>query len=176
MSAAPSATTAAGAAPRRRLKSRARKTVLSIHVSASVALVGATASVLVLALRAGAADRADDAHALYTAIETLAFALAIPFSMISLATGITLGLGTHWGVLRHRWVAAKLGLQVAIILTGALAVGPLTASLADAAAAPGALELGAARWQMPLAGALNLGFALTAVGLSVFKPKGRLRG
>lgn len=131
---------------------------------------------LVLALRAGAAERGSDAHALYASIEALAFALAIPFSVISLASGIALGLGTHWGVLRHRWVAAKLALQVAIILTGALAVGPLTARLADAAAAPGTLELGAARWLMPLAAAVNLTFALTAVGLSVFKPKGRLRG
>jgi hypothetical protein len=34
---------------------------------------------------------------------------------------------------------------------------------------------GAARWELPAAGAANLVFAVTAVGLAVFKPGGRLR-
>ena len=84
----------------RRLSPRARKAVLTLHVGVSVALIGVTGSVLIVALRAAGADSAAEAHALYTSAQTLAFALAIPFSLTSLATGIVLGLGTRWGV-RH---------------------------------------------------------------------------
>ena len=71
----------------RRLSPGARKAILTLHVSVSVALIGVTGSVLILALTAAGADGAGDAHALYTSAQTLAFALAIPFSLASLATG-----------------------------------------------------------------------------------------
>lgn len=157
----------------RRLSPRARKAVLTLHVGVSVALIGITGSVLIVALRAARADSATEAHALYATAQTLAFALAIPFSLTSLATGIVLGLGTRWGVLTHRWVAGKLALQLAIILTGALVVGPSVQTLIDRTAA--GRPLGAARWALSVAGAANLVFAAVAVGLAVFKPGGRLR-
>ena len=86
-----------------RLSPRARKAILTLHVSVSVALIGVTGSVLIVALQAGSADRAPDAHALYVSARTLAFALAIPFSLTSLATGIALGLGTRWGGGHRVW-------------------------------------------------------------------------
>jgi hypothetical protein len=107
-----------------RLSPRARKAVLTVHVGVSVALIGVTASVLIVALTAAGAESAGDAHALYSSAQTLAFALAIPFSLMSLATGLALGLGTRWGVLTYWWVTSKLALQLAIILTGALVVRP----------------------------------------------------
>ena len=54
-----------------RLSPRARKAVLTLHVSVSVALIGVTASVLILALTAAGAERAGDAHALYSSAQTL---------------------------------------------------------------------------------------------------------
>jgi hypothetical protein len=157
----------------RRLRPGARKAILTLHVSISVALIGITGSVLVLALRAAGADSAAEAHSLYASVQTLAFALAIPFSLTSLATGVALGLGTRWGVLTYRWVTGKLALQLAIILTGALVVGPSVQALIDRTAA--GRPLGAARWELAVAGAANVVFAAVAVGLAVFKPGGRLR-
>ena len=153
-----------------RLSPRARKAVLTVHVAVSVALIGVTASVLILVLTA---EGAGDAHALYSSAQTLAFALAIPFSLTSLATGIVLGLGTRWGVVTYRWVAGKLALQLAIILTGALVVRPSVQALIDRTA--DGRPLGAARWELTIAGAANLTFAVAAVALAVFKPGGRLR-
>jgi len=156
-----------------RLTPRARKAILTLHVSVSVALIGVTGSVLIVALQAGSADRAADAHALYASARTLAFALAIPFSLTSLATGLALGLGTRWGVLRYWWVATKLALQLAIIATGALVVRPSVQALIDRSG--DGRPLGAARWELAIAGAANLTFALAAVALAVVKPGGRLR-
>jgi hypothetical protein len=157
----------------RRLHPRARKAILTLHVSVSVALIGVTGSVLILASRAAGAEDAAEAHALYASAQTLAIALAIPFSLTSLASGIALGLGTRWGVLTHRWVAGKLALQLAIIINGALIVGPSVQALVDRTAA--GRPLGAARWELSVAGAANLIFAAVAVALAVFKPGGRLR-
>jgi hypothetical protein len=62
-----------------RLSSRARKCVLTVHVTASVALIGSSASTVGVALIAAGTEPASDAHALYTAARTLVYALAIPF-------------------------------------------------------------------------------------------------
>jgi hypothetical protein len=100
------------------------------------------------------------------------------FSLIGLATGITLGLTSRWGVLRFTWVAAKLCLALAIILMGALAIGPWLRELQDAsgASAPGAEpELGSRAWYLVAGAGTNALLALAAVVLSVFKPGGRLR-
>lgn len=157
----------------RRLSAGARKATLTLHVGVSVALIGVTASVLIVSLRAAGADSPADAHALYASAQTLAFALAIPFSLTSLATGLVLGTGSRWGVITYWWVTGKLALQLAIILTGALVVGPSVQALIDSSAA--GRPLGADRWELSVAGAANLIFAAAAVALAVFKPGGRVR-
>ena len=137
----------------------------------SVALIGVTGSVLILALRPRAPRARPTPTRSTRRSQTLAFALAIPFSLTSLATGIVLGLGTL-GRVTYRWVTSKLALQLAIILTGALVVRPSVQALIDSTAGG---PLGAARWELTVAGAANLSFAIAAVALAVFKPGGRLR-
>lgn len=152
-----------------------RKGFVGLHVVSSGGLIGATAGVIILALRAATAGHTD-AHALYESGLTFAFALAIPFSFGSLLTGLVLGFGTPWGVLRYYWVVAKIALLIAIILTGALAVGPGLERLADdSAAGLQKAALGDDRYYLTLAGVANLVFILTAIGLGVFKPWGRIQ-
>jgi uncharacterized membrane protein len=157
------------------LSPRARKCVLAVHVIASLALIGSSASTVGLALIAAGTEPASDAHALYTAARTLVYALAIPFMVVALVTGIVLGLGTRWGVLRHSWVVAKLGLLVAVILNGALVIHPLIGELIDATSARPAADAGTAEWAMPAAAALNIVFVTASATLAIFKPGGRLR-
>ena len=152
----------------RRLAPRARKALLTLHISASVALIGSGAGITALALIA-IGKPAADAHVIYTTARTLVFTLGIPLSFISLLSGIAMGLGTRWGVLRHRWVVVKLGLQLAILACGALVIRPVMAQLIDGG------ERGAAEWTMAGGAAFNTACAITAVGFAVFKPGGRLR-
>jgi hypothetical protein len=162
--------------PARRLSSRARRVVLVVHVISSVALVGSSAGVLILALSAAATDQTAAAHALYAAMRTSVFAVAVPFSFVALGSGIVLGLGTKWGIVRHGWVAAKLVLLVVIILTGALVVRPSMDHLLAATSAPAARpQLGASQWAPAAAAASNIVLAAAAVVLAIFKPGGRLR-
>lgn len=159
----------------RRLSSRARKLLLTTHVIASVGLIGSSAGTLGVALIAAGAEPATDAHVLYSADQTLIFALAIPLSAIALITGLALGLRTHWGVLRHTWVTAKLGLLLMVIVNGALVIRPLIGHLVDVTSSATSQDPGSARWAMPAAVAVNIVFTIAAAGLATFKPGGRLR-
>jgi hypothetical protein len=152
----------------RRLSPRARKSLLTLHIGASVALIGSGAGITALSLIA-TREPAADARVIYETARTLVFTLGIPLSFISLLSGIALGLGTRWGVLRHRWTAAKLALQLAIIACGGLVIRPAMESLIDGG------TRGTAQWTMVAGAAFNTACAVVAVGLAVFKPGGRLR-
>ena len=55
----------------------------------------------------------------------------IPLSLGALLTGIGLGLGTKWGVLRYPWTTAKLILILTVILMGAFILGPSVEQMRD---------------------------------------------
>ena len=152
----------------RPLAPRARRALLTLHISASVALIGSGAGITALSLIALGAPAAD-AHVIYAAARTLVFTLGVPLSFISLLSGIAMGLGTRWGVLRHRWTVAKLGLQLAIIACGGLVIRTAMEHLVDGGGR------GTAQWTMAAGAAFNTLCAMLAVGLAVFKPGGRLR-
>jgi hypothetical protein len=104
--------------------------------------------------------------------------VAVPLSFIALGTGIVLGLGTKWGVLRHGWVTAKLVLLVLVILIGALVVRPSMDHVIAATSAPAPAakpDLGASEWEPVAAAASNIVMVVVAVALAIFKPGGRLR-
>lgn len=158
--------------PARRLGPGARKLALTVHVAASVALLGTTAATLVLALRAALTDDGELAHATYRLMETLSFALNIPLSLLALVSGVVVGLGSKWGILRHWWVTTKLALLLAVIAIGALVVG---AGIGEALeAAPGA-EPASAQWRIVAGAAAAVTALLGAATLSVYKPGGRRR-
>ena len=91
----------------------------------------------------------------------------IPLSFTALLTGVTLGLGTKWGVFRYPWVTAKLALILSVILVGAFVIGPATTEMRDGGGGAETVLIVAAAWDV---------LALTlATTLSVFKPGGLRR-
>jgi len=143
-----------------------RKPLVTIHVAASVGLLGATASSLLLALTAALTDDAQFAHSAYRLMSAQAFAFGIPLSLLALASGIALGRTTKWGVTRYRWTAAKLALLILIILNGAFAIGPTTDARLDGARS---------EWALVVAIGATIAMLAISVVLSVFKPGGLLR-
>jgi hypothetical protein len=150
--------------PRSRLR-RARKPLLVVHIVASVGLLGAASSSLLLAGMA-ITDEVEFAEFSYRLISTQAAVFGIPLSFISLFSGIALGKATKWGVLVYRWTVAKLALQVLVILNGALVIGPAV----DARLHGDGSELVPA-----VALSASVAMLAAAVVLTVFKPAGRLR-
>jgi hypothetical protein len=157
----------AGTAPRR-LAPRWRKLLLTTHVGASVGLLGTDATVLLLAVT-GAQGR--DPGAVYPAAQLIGSLLLVPAALLSLVTGVLLGLLTPWGLFRHWWVTAKLVLTTAGAVLSLVVLTPALTGLADAAggAVPFAQRLELVRDS----GAASLVLVTTLV-LSVYKPFGRL--
>jgi hypothetical protein len=154
--------------PRIRMSPSVRRAVLTAHIIASVGLLGDCAAVLAVNVRAATTADPGLAAASYDLLAMFSVVFGIPLSFIALGTGVALGLGTKWGVLRHRWVTAKLLLLVSVILAGALILGPATAAMRDGAGGTGDQRL------LILASAYDVLVLALATALSVFKP-GRRR-
>jgi hypothetical protein len=86
----------------------------------------------------------------------------------SATRGLTLGLGTKWGVLRYPWVTVKQALLVSVILVGALVLGPAVEAARDGDTGVGARILAGAIW--------DIAALLVATSLSVYKPGRRRPG
>lgn len=154
-------------APRIRLSPTARRCVLTVHIAAGVGLLGTVAAVLAINVRAATTADAALAAAAYELLPMFTVLFGIPLSFTSLLSGVALGLGSKWGVVRHGWVAAKLVLQVGVILVGALVLGPGTDAMRDGT--------GGAEARLIAGSAYDVAALLVATGLSVFKPRRRRR-
>jgi hypothetical protein len=152
-------------AGRRTFSRRTRNAVLTLHIAASVAILGDSAAFLAITLRARTLSEAD-AHASYEILGMLSLAFGIPLSFVALVTGVVLGLGTRWGVFRYPWVITKLALLVSVMLVGGFVLSPAEDAALEGRGGTGMLIAGAS-WDV---------FALlAATGLSVFKPGRPLR-
>ena len=143
-----------------------RRAVLTVHIAASVGLLGDCAGIVAINVRAATTGDPALAAASYELLEMFSIVFGIPLSFASLGTGLALGLGSKWGVLRYRWVTGKLVLNISVILVGALVIGPANAAMVDGR--------GGAEATLIAAGAYDVLALLLATGLSVFKP-GRRR-
>jgi hypothetical protein len=152
-------------APRISIAPPARRALLTAHIIASVGLLGDVAAVLAVNIRAATTSDPALASSSYELLEMFSLVFGIPLSFASLGTGIALGLGTKWGVLRHRWVTIKLGLILSVILVGALVLGPATATMQDGG--------GGTETTLIVASAYDVLALSLATVLSVYKPRRR---
>ena len=149
----------------RRLAPPWRKLLLTTHIGASVGLLGTDATVLLLAVT-GARGR--EPAAVYPAAQLIGSLVLVPAALLSLATGVLLGLLTPWGLFRHWWVTAKLVLTTAGAVLSLVVRTPALTALADGAGGSLPLEL------VRDSGAAS-GVLLVTLVLSVYKPFGRIR-
>lgn len=145
---------------------RGRRTVTAIHIVASVGLLGSSAAMLLTTVAAARTTDPAFARAAYTLARTQTLVFGIPLSFAALISGVSLGRGTRWGVLRYWWTTAKLALLVLAILCGALVIRPLLDQR---------LRGAGDGWALVAAVAANAGMLAGAAVVSVFKPGGRLR-
>jgi hypothetical protein len=143
---------------------RFRKPLLLVHITASVALLGATSSSLLLAIVAATDDEL--AHSAYELMALQSLVFGIPLSFLALATGLALGPASKWGVIRYWWTTLKLGLIVLVILNGALNIGRMTEQRIDG---------GGSEWALVVVVSVSVAMLLASIALSVFKPGGRFR-
>jgi hypothetical protein len=148
---------------RRRLFSApVRNTVLTIHIAVSVGLLGDSAGFLAVAVRAANTGDAGTVTELAGVLNMFAIVFGIPLSVAALLTGMLLGFGTKWGILRYPWVVTKLLLIVSVMAVGGFVIGPALNTM---------LRGGGDRTPQLIAAATYDVAALgLATALSVFKP------
>ncbi|MCR5882203.1 hypothetical protein LRS03_04745 [Rhizobacter sp. J219] len=152
---------------------RWNRMVFMIHVTTSVAWIGAVACFLALAIVGYTSRHQQVVQAAYISMDLITWFVILPLSLASPVSGIVQGLGTAWGLLRHYWVAVKLFITIPSCVLLLLHMAP-TSRLA-AASVEGALDdQGAASLRMQIIGdsAAAVFVLLIVTALSVYKPKG----
>ena len=141
---------------------RGRQALLTAHIAMSVGLLGDSAGFLALAIRLSNTVDPAARLELLRVLSVFSVVFGIPLSFGALLSGVALGLGTRWGVLRYPWVVTKLVLIVSVMAVGGLVIGPAEHAMLSNGADAAASLIGAAAYDVA---ALAL-----ATGLSVFKP------
>ena len=160
-----------------RLGTRTRKSVLLLHIASAGAWLGVDVVMAVLVFTALGTDDPRTKALAFQALELFVVWSLLATGLTCLLTGIVLGLGSRYGVLRYWWVVTKLALN--LMLTGLVLVA-LAPTVGDAAergrqaldGAPVSLGIGDLLFP-PIVSPAALAVAFV---LAVFKPWGRIRG
>ncbi|GHJ49120.1 hypothetical protein Cs7R123_64620 [Catellatospora sp. TT07R-123] len=147
-----------------------RRWLLTTHIGASVGWLGVAYAMLVMTITAAGSDDLATRQGAYALMSVLDLAAVLPLGLLALATGVILGLGTHWGLIRHWWVAVKLGLNLAALVIPMLTRHP---ALGDALAAARAGLLTDPARQVLDASIASVVVLSVATVLSVYKPWGK---
>ncbi len=150
-----------------------RKWFLVGHVVTSVGWIGAELAVLVCSVVAVTGFDTATTRSAHVMAGLLASALYFPASLLALATGVVLGLGTKWKLVRHRWVLVKLLATLALFGGGNLLVVPSFVAHGEAAARGETIGASAVAGT----GAMSVGLTLLLLAtlISYFKPQLRQR-
>jgi hypothetical protein len=161
--------------PGRRLGGRTRKAFVLLHVVSGAAWFGIDLALGILVVTALVVGDPRTAGMAVQAVELFAIWPMFVASLLCLAAGIVLGLGSKYGLVRFWWVAVKLALN---LLMSTLIVVSLRPGIGEAASIGERLMAGDTTVSVP-AGLLfpvvvAPSMLLTAYLLSVFKPWGRI--
>lgn len=157
-----------------RLSPRQRKATLLLHIIAGIGWMGADIVLFLLLLTGLTTDDGAVAASSYIAVGVFVPVVVPVLSIGMLATGLLLGWGTKWGLLRYWWVVVKLALAVIMVVLVIFSLVPSINDLAQPDATLSASDvresLGSATTGLmfpPIVSFIMLG---TAAILSVFKP------
>jgi hypothetical protein len=152
------------------------KATLVTHIVSAGAWIGVDVIVAVLVLTGRFAGDLELRSLAYQALATFVVWPMLASGLVCLATGLVLGLGTTWGLLRYWWVAVKLALNLVLCTLIVLVLQP---GMDEVAGYGRDLLTGspdpAAVSQLFFPPAVSLTTLTLATVLAVFKPWGRIR-
>lgn len=155
---------------------RWRRAFLILHIIAGGAWIGIDVMVAVLVWTGRFGPDADVRGLAYRALAAFAVWPMLTSGLFCLVTGVVLGLGAKWGLLRNWWVAVKLVLSLVLCTLIIVALEPGMAAVAgygrDLAAGTEAPPEVSSLFFPP---AVSLTALTVATVLSVVKPWGRIR-
>jgi cytochrome bd-type quinol oxidase subunit 1 len=152
-----------------------RKFVLLTHILSSVSWIGVDLVMGVLSFRGLTTDDPQTLATSYGALAMFCVPLLLTLGLLSLGTGVVLGLGTRFGLLRHWWVVTKLVIAVILCTLVLVALRP---ALLDAATQTAVVDgtladrLSVVRRDMIFPPIVSTSALLFASWLAVYKPWG----
>lgn len=153
-----------------------RKAILVLHIVSAGAWIGIDVIVGVLVVAGFFTSEHTVQGLAYQALGTFAVVPMLTTALVSLVSGVLLGLGTRYGLVRYWWVAVKLVLNVVLCVLIVFALEPGMADIVEHGrilASGGESPLDVSTLFFPPAVSLStLSFATV---LAVFKPWGRVR-
>ncbi|MET8232994.1 hypothetical protein ABZS77_20225 [Micromonospora sp. NPDC005298] len=149
-----------------RLPPTARKALLTLHLVTSLGWLGTDLVLLTLGV---AVQRGADPAVVYPVTALLGTVLFAPLSVLVWLIGVASALLTPWGLLRYRWVLAKL--LITTVMVG-LVLFLLTPNLRHAGMLGAALPA-RDRADLVIAPAVSTSLMIIATVLSTYKPWGR---
>ncbi len=160
----------------RKLSGRARKAVLLVHVLSAAAWLGIDLALGILVVVALSTKDANTAGIAIQAVDMFAIWPMLGASVVCMVSGVVLGLGSKYGLVRYWWVATKLVLNVGMTVLIAFSLRPGVQEAARIGARmlagdPAAVVPPGMLYPVVVAPTL----LLSAYVLSVFKPWGRIR-
>lgn len=158
-----------------RLTPAARQAVLVLHAVTGISWMGVDIALLVLLITARTTNDATLVVSGFNAIRMIVPVAVPPLSLGILVTGLLLGLGTPWGLVRYWWVLVKLILSLVMTILVFVSLVPAVNSIAVLSTTPMSADavrasLGSLPTQLmfpPVVSFLMLGVATI---LSIFKP------
>jgi hypothetical protein len=154
---------------------RTRKLALALHVTASVAWLGAVLAFVALASASVASRDLQLVRGACLAMALVATKVIVPLALGALLTGLGSALGTPWGLFRHYWVLLKLLLTLISTVVLLVQLAPIRALAALAADPSSSLaDLGVAQRSL-VHSVGGLCVLLVIQGLSAYKPSGLTR-
>jgi hypothetical protein len=153
-----------------------RKGVLVVHIVSAGAWIGIDVVMGIIIFTALLTEDDNTRALCYRALELFAVWPLLTTGLVCLASGIVLGIGTKWGLVRYWWVAIKLALTIVLTTLVLVALRPGVIEAAEqgrrfAAGEPASLAVGDLIFP-PIVSPTAL---LIAFVLAVFKPWGRIR-
>ena len=123
----------AQAGARWRLGARTRKSILLLHIASAGVWLGIDVVMAVLVFTALLTDDDRTKALSFRALELVAVGPLLATGLVCLLTGILLGLGSKYGLVRYWWVAIKLVLNLLLTTLVLVALAPEVASAAERA-------------------------------------------
>jgi hypothetical protein len=163
-----------------RLSGSMRKATLITHMVSALGWLGVDVVLLILAITGLTSDDPATVAACYLAMELFVIPTLLTAGVISLASGILLGLGSKYGLLRYWWVATKLLLNIVLTVLVLLLLRPNVDQAADLGreltTGLGLDARGRVSVNLIFPPVVSITVLTFATVLAVYKPWGRLRG
>ncbi|MFI6207697.1 hypothetical protein ACIBAI_15055 [Streptomyces sp. NPDC051041] len=162
----------------RMITQRLRKLVLTCHVAISVGWLGLVTGMFAMSVAGATTGDAEQQAAMYRTMSLLDEIFLGMTSMFALITGIVVGAGTKWGLLRRRWVAVKFWWTMGVMVLGFSVIHQLILEANELVAAGAPVrggELDSVGWAMAGSAFVALASLVAMTTISTYKPWGLTR-